>query len=250
MRFYFDGIKKSKTKLTAQGKAFKRAMKEAKISISIRDEFLWNHTKYMQQLCKKNPNVTLKMDVLSAGTTPGTRDILITPFPDERDGCRQTCTHEYGHYLANSIFDIQRSHDYNIFQTAVESDIARFDRVGWDKRFYGLCDNSQNQQIVKNQEAQRLFGIKDFEQLNIHQQLKIITHGDILGSISKGDYGFGHDDKEAYIMDQDPLTGAKNQIFRQTFANIYLAYKYGWTEFKTNFPAIWQYMEDLLNGKI
>ncbi len=67
------------------------------------------------------------------------------------------------------------------------------------------------------------------------EQWKIIADMDILGSASGGLYGFGHP-KEVYLEDD----------FREAFANMYLAYKYGWTEYKRRWPKLWKYMEDLL----
>ena len=224
--------------LTKQAQALVKSMQQTKVSLAAQDEILWNHTYFMQQLCKVNPNIKIAPEGAFAHTDK--RTINIRANPNDWFGCRWTCTHEYGHYIANSIFDIEKTYDQNIwFQCAIK-DYKLYNGQISMQRYKGIVSSS-DMTIERNlidQLAQEKFKISCYKDLNFQQQWKITAFGDILGSISTGDYGFGHQ-KTQYIQD----------FYREAFANIYLVYKYGWTEFQQQFPAMWKYMEVLLNGQ-
>ena len=83
--------------------------------------------------------------------------------------------------------------------------------------------------------AKELFGADDFLSMSFEQRWKIMADADILGSISGGEFGFGHS-TQVYLDD----------LYREAFANMYLARKYGWGDFKGKYPAMWKYMDDLI----
>lgn len=223
--------------LTEQGKRFDHQLRKSRVPLEIIDELHWNHTESMQKLCGNAPKVELTSNISGVGTRSGERNIFLHFDPNDWFGCRPTCTHEYGHYVANSIFDIEKSHDWNEFEGAVVSEIERFYKRGIDPRYKGLCEDHKKQKALKNQLSKELFGIEDYQELPFEQQWKIIAKNDILGSITGGEYGFGHEDWY-YLED----------FYREAFANIYLMYKYGWKEFREEFPYLWNYMENLLKG--
>ena len=70
-------------------------------------------------------------------------------------------------------------------------------------------------------------------QLSFEDQWKSTAEADILGSISIGEYGFGHP-PETYVMD----------FYREAFANMYLARKYHWTDICEKYPNIMKYLEE------
>lgn len=221
--------------LTEQGKRFDHQLRQSRVSPEIIDELHWNHTESMQKLCGNAPKVETTSNISGVGTRSGERNIFLHFDPNDWFGCRPTCTHEYGHYVANSIFDIEKSHDWNEFEGAVVSEIERFYKRGIDPRYKGLCENYQKRNDFKNQQAKKLFGFENFQNLSFEQQWKITAKGDILGSLTVGEYGFGHEEKY-YLED----------FYRETFANMYLVHKYDWEEFKEEFPDLWNYMENLL----
>ena len=223
----FDGV------FTEQGKQLNEQMKKAGIPAETRDEINWNHTPKMQEICGENPHVERGGKI--TGVTPGTRDMKIAGPPDTWDGCSQTITHEYGHYVANSIFDLAKTMPWEDFESAVISDLNATRGTSRIERFIGCADDYGKKASVKNLLAKELFDVDDFSNLSLEQQWKITADADILGSISGGEFGFGHS-TQVYLDD----------LHREAFANMYLARKYEWVDFKKKYPAMWRYMEDLL----
>lgn len=220
--------------LTAQGKELEKQMKKAGISAEVRDEIHWNHTPKMQKLCGENPR--LKGGSNWPGTIPGTRNTEVGDDPTTWEGCRQTATHEYGHYVANSIFDLEKNRNFEEFKKAAISDwIATRQKTKSIERFKGLADDSKEKVKMENALAKEKYGKDNYDELSLDQRWKITADADILGSISGGLYGFGHG-HQVYIDDE----------YREAFANMYLAYKYNWTEFGERYPSLWKYMENLL----
>ena len=223
----FDG------NFTEQGKTLEKQMKKAGISAEVRDEIHWNHTPKMQKLCGENPH--LKGGSNWPGTIPGTRNIEVGDDPTKWEGCRQTATHEYGHYVANSIFDLVKNRDFEEFKAAVVSDwTATMKKTELIKRFKGLADNWTAKEQMKDTLAKEKYGKDKYDELSLDQQWKITADADILGSISSGLYGFGHG-SDVYIEDR----------YREAFANMYLVHKYNWNEFRERYPKLWKYMENL-----
>ena len=70
---------------------------------------------------------------------------------------------------------------------------------------------------------------KTFDDLPLELRWKIAGRADILGSLTDGEYGFGH-------------TGYSFRNRDEAFANIYLAKKYEWNEYAEAFPSLWQFI--------
>ena len=219
----FDGV------FTEEGRAFDEAMKRADVPREIRDELNWNHTPNMQQLCGGNPNVT--MGELVPKVTPGTRDMHLSGKANI-EGSRCTATHEYGHFVANSVFDITRKLDVSEFEAAAAADWFHVSTQEWIRPFRNLCADSNGLEMFQEKWASEHFG-KNFSELSFVEQWQLTADADILGSISAGDYGFGHP-VQTYVMD----------FYREAFANMYLARKYHWTAICEKYPNIMKYLEE------
>ena len=86
---------------------------------------------------------------------------------------------------------------------------------------------------VENELSESLFNIKKYSDLSIEQQWKITAKADILGTLTGGEYGFGH-------------TSYSQKMIDEAFSNIYLAKKYGWNDYSESFPNLWQYIGGVL----
>ena len=98
-------------------------------------------------------------------------------------------------------------------------------------------DMKQRMQIIADfhelgKELPKVFN-KKFKDLSLEQQWKITGKADILGSLTDGEYGFGH-------------TGYSIRNRDEVFADIYLAKKYGWNEYAEVFPALWKYIGEFV----
>lgn len=222
-----DNEKKFDGEFTENGRVFDDAMKRAGVPREIRDELNWNHTPDMQRLCGGNPNVSMVARI--SGVKPGTRNMGLT---GDKECSRCTATHEYGHFVANSVFDITRKFDVSEFEAAAAADWRHVSTQEWIKPFRNLCENQNAKIALQEKWANDLFG-KSFSELSYVEQWKLIADADILGSISVGDYGFGHL-METYVAD----------FFREAFANMYLARKYHWTDICEKYPNIMKYLEE------
>lgn len=223
----FDGT------FTEAGKTLDRRMRRKGINAEARDEINWNYTPRIQELCKNPPNVS--SGTSWPGVKPGTLDMEISPDPDAWEGCRPTVTHEFGHYVANSVFDLLAVRSAKKFAEVAIADYKALLESGTIERFKGLTGDKEKIKAMQDVLAKEMFDGRSFSELSLEEKWKIAADMDILGSVSGGLYGFGHL-KVVYLEDD----------FREAFANMYLAKKYGWTEFKRRWPKLWKYMEELL----
>ena len=98
----------------------------------------------------------------------------------------------------------------------------------WKDDYFGCIEIKDRSDEVKNNIAQKMYG-KTFGDLPLKLRWKITGRADILGSLTDGEYGFGH-------------TGYSFRNRDEVFANIYLAKKYEWNEYAKAFPALWQFI--------
>jgi hypothetical protein len=218
--------------LTRDAKKLKKELEKNGASPEQVDELLWNYTPEMQELIGKRPTAKFILDVGVAGTTPGTRHIEADKDPLSWNGCRPTLTHEFGHVLYNSIFLVKKSHTTDDFIKAFEADKALVMSQSWKDDYFG-CVSIENRDVeVQNILSQKMFQ-KTFDNLSLEQRWKITGKADILGSLTDGEYGFGH-------------TGYSIRNRDEVFADIYLAKKYGWNEYAEVFPALWKYIGEFV----
>ena len=217
---------------TRDAKKLKKELEKSGASPEQVDELLWSYTPEIQKIIGKRPTAKFILDVGIAGTTPGTRHIEADKNPLSWNGCRQTLTHEFGHVLYNSIFLLKKTHTTDGFVRAFEADKALVMSQKWKDDYFGCIDILNRDIEVRNNLAQKLFQ-KEFSKLSLEQRWQIAGKADILGSLTDGEYGFGH-------------TGYSFRNRDEAFANIYLAKKYNWNEYAEVFPALWKYIGEFV----
>ncbi len=153
-------------KFTDKGKQLDKQMRKQKVPEETRDEINWNHTPKMQQLCEDNPLITVAGDW--PGVIPGTRNMELSGNTKIFEGCRLTTTHEYGHYLANSIFDLTKK-KFSVFEATVVGDWKHNHGAKWIGRYKGIADNRIVFEKLQNQLAGELFG-NGYDKLSFEQQ--------------------------------------------------------------------------------
>ena len=223
---------KAPENLTRNAKKLKKELEKSGASPEQVDEILWNYTPEMEKVIGERPTAKFILDIGVAGTTPGTRHIEIDANPLSWNGCRQTLTHEFGHVLYNSIFLLKKTHTTDGFIRAFEADKALVMSQNWKDDYFGCIDIANRLEEVQETISQKMFN-KKFEDLSLEQQWKIVGKADILGSLTDGEYGFGH-------------TGYSFSNRDEVFADIYLAKKYNWEEYSEFFPELWKYIGNFL----
>ena len=98
----------------------------------------------------------------------------------------------------------------------------------WKDDYFGCIVIENRLEEVKDSISQKMFN-KKFKDLSLEQQWKITGKADILGSLTDGEYGFGH-------------SGYSFRNRDEVFADIYLAKKYDWKEYSEVFPELWKYI--------
>ena len=91
---------------------------------------------------------------------------------------------------------------------------------------------------MKNRQAKIIFG-KDYDKLTHNEQQRITSYFDVTGSASLGEYGFGH---QNYEMEFNA-----DRFGNDAFAGMYVAVLHDYKEFQTAYPAMWNFIESLLN---
>ena len=228
------GVKKFKEHLTPKGILLHWKLKTQRATLAQIDEIHWNHNRKMQQLVKSNPRYIFKKECKNAQTIPGTVTVILSRSDNDWMGRRETITHEYGHVLFNSLFRIQKSKRLREYKEVTKHERKDLMQQPWINRYWGCAEIEELENEAKDELAQKLFGKDKFGDLKDNQQWRIFAFGDVLASLTDSEYGFGHGN-----VYRDPSK-------EEAFANIYLAYKYGWKEFKAAFPRLWEYMEELL----
>lgn len=199
------------------------------------DAILWNHNAKMQELMGRAPRFFFHEKINIAKTIPGTTETHLAKSPNDWNGHPMTITHEYGHSFYNTLLK-KKPELIEQFSRCALKDKEAFLKHEWPFSF-GCLERNDTKENYREILTRQFFGEKKkYSDLSDSERWKIIAKADILGDITDGEYGFGH------------LSYSKED-FSEAFGNMYLAVKYDWKIFETDYPAMWKFMKGLLDDR-
>jgi len=219
--------------LTPEAAKLKKQLEKAGAAPEQIDAILWNHNAKMQELMGRAPKYFFHDKILLAETIPGTTETHLAKSPNDWNGHPMTITHEYGHSFYNTLLK-KYPELIEQFNQCVEKDKEAFLKHKWPFS-YDCIGNPGTKKTYQDILTKEFYGEnRKFADLSHSESWKIYAKADILGDITDGEYGFGH-------------FGYSKGDFPEAFGNMYLAVKYDWKTFETDYPAMWKFMKGLLD---
>lgn len=209
-------------------KRFDKKLRESKLDNAQVDEFNFNMQK-AGHLLQKEPEFgfdeTAHTDIVN-GT------VFVSKGHETYNGCRNAIAHEFGEHLFVSFLKSGKGVDK--FHKVIQSDRKILPEIIVKSK--GL--NFEQQIDLQTQHSKSILN-KDFGQLTADEQHRVLSFFDVSGSISGGEYGFGHNNYLEEI--------AEDRFGNDAFACMYSAVIHGYKEYQDAYPELWKFISKYLS---